>query len=129
MLVHCLQTLHYYNVKFYSSFKKVQHFITFQRVCTFLGSYYIIQFYRTPLLHDISINDFKNINLTPCKAGQDPFSDKCFPRAKYDEFINMMMTQASKGLSTMGMQELIDQSINSMAIPGRSLEDMCEDCN
>ena len=78
---------------------------------------------------DISINDFKNINLTPCKVGQDPFRDKCFPRGKYDEFVNMMMTQASKGLSTMGMQDLIDQSINSMAIPGRSLEDMCEDCN
>lgn len=78
---------------------------------------------------DVSINDFKNISFTPCKEGQDPFQDGCFPRSKYDEFIETMKRQASKGLDTMGMEDIVRQGINSMAIPGRTLEEMCADCD
>jgi len=78
---------------------------------------------------DISINEIKDITFTPCKTGQDPYLDHCFPSNKYDEFVETMKTQASKGLDTLGMQEIMEQGINSMAIPGRDLKENCIDCN
>jgi len=77
---------------------------------------------------DVSINDLKNISFIPCKANQDPYLDHCFPKDKYDEFISAMKVQASKGLATQTMQDVVDQAVNSMAIPGKNLEEICTDC-
>lgn len=77
---------------------------------------------------DVSINELKSISFVKCKTGQDPYLDKCFPASSYNEFVDAMKTQASKGLVTTDMQGLIDQAVNSMAIPGRDLNDLCKDC-
>lgn len=77
---------------------------------------------------DVSINELKDISFTPCSAGQDPQADKCFPADKYEEFIDMLKTQASKGMDTLNMNDLVNQGINAMAIPGRDLKEICKDC-
>lgn len=79
--------------------------------------------------NDISINDLKNISFQPCLPSQDPFLDKCFPATSFEEFQTELTRQASKGLSGQSMQDVINQSINSMAIPGKNLAETCKDCN
>ncbi|NCC88451.1 MAG: hypothetical protein EOM05_11425, partial [Clostridia bacterium] len=79
--------------------------------------------------NDISINDLKNISFQPCAPNQDPYLDKCFPADKFNEFQTEMTRQASKGLSEQSMQDVVDQAINSMAVPGKNLSEICKDCN
>lgn len=78
--------------------------------------------------NDISINDLQNISFQVCKTGQDPYLDKCFPTASFTEFQTEIKRQASKGLSSQSMQDVIDQAVNSMAIPGKNLQETCKDC-
>ena len=78
--------------------------------------------------NDISINDLQNISFQVCKSGQDPYLDKCFPTASFIEFQTEMKRQASKSLSSQSMQDVIDQAVNSMAIPGKNLQETCKDC-
>ena len=79
--------------------------------------------------NDISINDLKNISFQPCAPNQDPYLDKCFPSDKFNEFQTEITKQASKGLASQSMQDVIDQAVNSMAISGKNLSETCKDCN
>lgn len=49
--------------------------------------------------NDIGIEDLKNITFVPCEPGQNPCTDKCFPRDKYDEFFRQMTKGASRDMS------------------------------
>lgn len=79
--------------------------------------------------NDISINDLKNISFQPCAPNQDPYLDKCFPLDKFNEFQTEITKQASKGLGSQSMQDVVDQAVNSMAISGKNLSEICKDCN
>jgi hypothetical protein len=76
--------------------------------------------------NDITIKDIKNISFRKCKVGEDPYADHCFPAAKYDEFVESIKAQGFKNID---VESVASQAMNSLAIPDRSCEEECTECN
>ncbi|MDD3465644.1 MAG: hypothetical protein PHE67_00725 [Campylobacterales bacterium] len=65
--------------------------------------------------NDITINDLQYISFVPCKPGQDPHNDRCFPLAKYQELGVELKKQISKGVAG-DSDSLMKQVQNAMEL-------------
>lgn len=55
----------------------------------------------------LTLEHIKQANFSPCKSGQDPYRDKCFPADHFEELKNAYIQGASIGVDGM-IQSLID---------------------
>lgn len=55
----------------------------------------------------ITLEHIKQANFSPCKSGQDPYKDKCFPADHFEELKNAYIQGASIGVDGM-IQSLVD---------------------
>lgn len=55
----------------------------------------------------LTLEHIKQANFSPCKAGQDPYRDKCFPTDHFEELKNAYIQGASIGVDGM-IQSLIE---------------------
>lgn len=55
----------------------------------------------------LTLEHIKQANFSPCKTGQDPYRDKCFPADHFEELKNAYIQGASIGVEGM-IQSLID---------------------
>jgi len=66
--------------------------------------------------NDISIYDMQNVSFRECESGETPSKDKCMSSAKYQELINVLMKNATKGLD---VGRLANQAAESLQLPGQ----------
>jgi hypothetical protein len=60
----------------------------------------------------ITINDLKNISFRECRTGELPSVNKCIATDKFDDYIQTLFKQATKGINVQGLAEQIKQAIS-----------------